>query len=317
MGAGAAGAGVGGRHPSVEVAEFLSWLAVEGGRALSTLSAYQRDLASYEGFLAERGTDVRSAGQAEVAAYIAHLRSAGRRPATVARAVAALTGLHRFCRAEGRAPSDPTELLGRPKVPAALPKALSEEEVGAVLASPGGNGPVALRDRAVLEVLYGTAMRVSELTGLDLDHLGGDDHLARVLGKGSKERLVPLGREALGALGAWLGPGGRDALAPRRWARRDDSEAVFLNARGGRLSRQGAWLVVRRHAERVGLADRLSPHVLRHSCATHMLTHGADLRVVQELLGHASIATTQVYTKVSVEHLVESYMAAHPRAGEP
>ena len=157
-------------------------------------------------------------------------------------------------------------------------------------------------------------MRISELVGLSLADVDLEDRLVRVFGKGSKERIVPLGRHAHSAMTAWLAPAGRGALEPTRWARRGDSEAVFLNQRGGRLTRQGAWGIVRAHARRVGLDDRLSPHVLRHSCATHMIEHGADIRAVQELLGHASISTTQLYTRVSTDRLFAVYRAAHPRA---
>jgi integrase/recombinase XerD len=171
-----------------------------------------------------------------------------------------------------------------------------------------------LRDRAILEVLYGTGLRVSELVGLSLGDLDLDAALLRAFGKGSKERIVPIGVPAVRALVSWLGPGGRPELAPAQWRRRGDAEAVFLNARGGRLSRQGAWDILARYARQVDLEGKLSPHVLRHSCATHMLDHGADIRAVQELLGHASISTTQVYTLVSTERLWEVYRSAHPRA---
>jgi integrase/recombinase XerD len=166
----------------------------------------------------------------------------------------------------------------------------------------------------MLEVLYGTGMRVSELAGLSLGDLGSDTGLVRVLGKGSKERLVPLGRCATAALEQWLAPGGRPRFEPRRWARRGDAEAVFLNTRGGRLTRQGIWGVLKKRARAAGLEDKVHPHVLRHSCATHMLAHGADIRVVQELLGHVSIATTQIYTRVSLSHLRQAYEQAHPRS---
>jgi integrase/recombinase XerD len=169
----------------------------------------------------------------------------------------------------------------------------------------------------MLELLYGSGLRVSELVGLSLGEVDLDAALVRVLGKGSKERIVPVGAHAVRALVAWLGEGGRPLLEPERWRRRGDAEAVFLGARGGRLTRQGAWDVLRRHGERVGLSGRLSPHVLRHSCATHMLDHGADIRAVQELLGHASISTTQIYTLVSTERLWEAYRSAHPRAFTP
>ncbi|MGH9106202.1 MAG: tyrosine recombinase [Acidimicrobiales bacterium] len=252
--------------------------------------------------------------EAAVAEYVAHLTRLGLAPASVARALVAVRSLHRFLVEEGETTADPTADLRPPSLPQALPKALSEAEVASLLAAVTGDGPAQRRDRAVLELLYGTGMRISELTGLSLPDLAVEEQLVRVLGKGNKERLVPLGRFARQALSAWLGPGGRPALVPPKWARRRDSAAVFLNLRGGRLSRQGAWGIVRLHGRRVGLEGRLSPHVLRHSCATHMLDHGADLRVVQELLGHASIATTQVYTKVSAERLRSVYRSTHPRA---
>lgn len=247
--------------------------------------------------------------------YVAFLRASGRRPTSVARAVVAVRGLHRFCLDEGTLGSDPTGDLGPPPVPQGLPKALSEDEVTALLEAVVGEDHVARRDRAILEVLYGAGLRISELVGLSLSDIDADRGTLRVFGKGAKERVVPIGRCAHRALDTWLSTAGRQRMAPRRWARRGDAEAVFLNARGGRLTRQGAWGIVRRYGDRVGLGDRLSPHVLRHSCATHMLDHGADIRVVQELLGHASIATTQVYTRVSAERLRQVYDQAHPRSG--
>lgn len=302
------------RALGTEAEEYLSWLAVERGRAPNTLAAYRRDLAAYEAFLAERGATVQDAGPPTVLAYLRSLQQRGRAPASVGRAMVAVRGLHRFCLDEGRASGDPTTDIGLPKVPLGLPKALGEQEVASLLDQVAGADPVRRRDRAILEVLYGGGLRISELVGLSLSDLALDEGLLKVVGKGSKERLVPLGRMALSALSDWLSPGGRGTLRPARWARRGDGEAVFLNVRGGRLTRQGAWAIVRRHGERAGLGGRLWPHVLRHSCATHMLDHGADLRVVQELLGHASIATTQVYTKVSAERLRQTYLEAHPRA---
>jgi integrase/recombinase XerD len=242
------------------------------------------------------------------------LRDRDLAPASVARALVPVRSLHRFLAEEGRATSDPGAHLELPRVPRGLPKALTEEEVGRLLDAPVGDDPVVLRDRAMLELLYGTGVRVSELVGLSLGDIDLDAALLRAFGKGSKERIVPVGVPAVRALVAWLGPGGRPELAPAQWRRRGDAEAVFLNVRGGRLSRQGAWDVLRRYARRVGLEGKLSPHVLRHSCATHMLDHGADIRAVQELLGHASISTTQVYTLVSTERLWEVYRSAHPRA---
>jgi integrase/recombinase XerD len=299
---------------SLDSEEFLTWLGIERGRAANTLAAYRRDLAGYEGWLAEQGLEPNRVTEAVVERYVAHLRSMGRAPSSVARALVAVRSLHRFLLDEGRMALDPTGDVGVPRVPLGLPKALTEEEVASLLAAVGGGSAKARRDRAILELLYSTGMRISELTGLSLGDLQLADGTLRAFGKGGKERLVPVGRYARDALEAWLGPGGRTAMAPSRWARRDDADAVFLNTRGGRLSRQGAWAVVRSYGDRVGLGARLTPHVLRHSCATHMLEHGADIRVVQELLGHASVATTQVYTKVTADRLRAVYDAAHPRA---
>ena len=297
-----------------EVDELLSWLAVEKGRSANTVAAYRRDLAAYTEFLAGRGVTPSTVTEPVIEDYLAFLRAAGRAPASVARALVSVRSLHRFLEDEGQVATNPAEEVQRPKVPSGLPKALSEAEVAALLAAVTGDDPVARRDRSILEVLYGCGVRVSELVGLSLADLDLGAGLLRAFGKGSKERVVPVGRLACEALTAWLAPGGRRQLEPDRWARRGDAEAVFLNTRGGRLSRQGAWGIVRQHGDAVGLGDRLSPHVLRHSCATHMLDHGADIRVVQELLGHASISTTQVYTKVSATRLRQIYDAAHPRA---
>jgi integrase/recombinase XerD len=299
----------------LDVEEWLSWLATERGRAPSTLAAYRRDVRRWWGWLADRGhRDLDGVTEADFESYVGDLRTSDLAPATVARAVVAARSLHRFLAGEGRTAADPGAAVDTPRVPAGLPKALAEDEVAALLAAVPGDDPVARRDRAILEVLYGTGLRISELVGLRLGDVDPESALLRAFGKGSKERVVPVGRHALAALADWLAPGGRPALVPERWARRGDAEAVFLNRRGGRLTRQGAWLVVKRWGSEVGLADRLTPHVLRHSCATHMLDHGADIRAVQEMLGHASVSTTQVYTKVSTERLFAAYRAAHPRA---
>jgi integrase/recombinase XerD len=252
--------------------------------------------------------------EADVTAYVGHLKASDRAPASVARAVAVVRNLHRFLAEEGRSAADPAADVSVPRVPAGLPKPLTEDEVTALLDAVLGAEPVHRRDRAILELLYGTGMRISELCGLSLGDLDADGGIVRVFGKGAKERVVPVGRPALVATADWLGPSGRPRMVPARWSRRGDAEAMFLNQRGSRLSRQAGWSIVAHYGARAGLADRLSPHVLRHSCATHMLDHGADLRVVQELLGHASISTTQVYTKVSTERLRAAFDAAHPRA---
>jgi integrase/recombinase XerD len=299
--------------------EFLSWLEVERGRSPRTLASYRRDLAAYEETFTARGATMASASAADVAAHLAALRRA-HRAASVARALSSIRGFHRFLVEEGQRADDPTLDVPPVSVTDLLPKALSEEETERLLGAVVGTGPAVLRDRALLEVLYGTGARVSEVVGLNLGDVAealeaGGLPLVRVLGKGDKERVVPLGGPARLALGDWLDGAGRANFVPGRWRRRSDADAVFLNARGGRLTRVGAFGVVKKYAARVGLADRVSPHVLRHSCATHMLARGADVRVVQELLGHASVATTQRYTKVSPEHLRRAYEGAHPRAG--
>jgi integrase/recombinase XerD len=292
--------------------EFLSWLTVERGRAPNTLAAYRRDLAAYEGALDAIGRDVTVAGPADVEGFLAGLRAAGHGQSSVARALSSVRGLHRFLVDEGLRADDPTADVEAGRLPSRLPKAITEAQVLRILDGVDGDDPKARRDRALLEVLYGTGARVSEAIGLNLTDLAGGDGLVRLYGKGSKERLVPLGSHAAGALERWLEPPGRDAMAPERWRRRDDAEAVFLNSRGSRLSRQGAFNIVQARAAAVGTP--IGPHTLRHSCATHMLAHGADVRVVQELLGHASVTTTQLYTKVTNEHLRLAYESAHPRA---
>jgi integrase/recombinase XerD len=301
------------------LAEHADWLAVERGLAANSLAAYRRDLARYRRFLAARGVaDPHAIDEASVHAYVEHLRDLrdddGRpalAPSSIARALVAVRSFHRFCAAEGLLRDDPTEGVRAPRVAPGIPKALTEAEVEALLGAVTGDGPRAERDRALLELLYATGIRISEAVGLDLRDLDLELGVVRVVGKGDKERVVPVGRAARAVLGSYLRHG---RLALRRRGRSAGADPVFLNARGGRLSRQTGWGIVRRAAAHVGLEGRLSPHVLRHSCATHMLEHGADLRVVQELLGHASISTTQVYTKVSPERLRAVYEAAHPRA---
>jgi integrase/recombinase XerD len=296
----------------LEAEEFLSWLVAERGRAANTVSAYRRDLLAYTQWLGDR--PLADVDAATIESYVGVLRAIGKAPASVARAIVAVRSLHRFLAEEGVVAFDPGAAVATPRVPRGLPKALSEEEVESLLASVVGFEPLARRDRAILEVLYGAGLRISELVGLSLGDLDLEGGSLRAFGKGAKERIVPLVGMAQDAMREWLAPSGRGALEPERWARRGDAEAVFLNARGGRLGRQGAWGIVRRHGEQVGLGEKLSPHVLRHSCATHLLDHGADIRVVQELLGHASISTTQVYTKVSAERLRAAWASAHPRA---
>lgn len=298
----------------LEVEEFLSWMATERGRSANTLAAYRRDIRGYWSWLLGRGATLQSVDRAALDAFVSERRSAGGAASSVARQVAAIRMLHRFLAEEGVRADDPTVDVEGIRVPAGIPHPLTEAEVNSLLAAPSTNEPVGLRDRAMLEFLYATGARISEACGLSLGDFDHQEQLVRLLGKGSKERVVPYGRHAAAALSQWLGPSGRPHLEPQRWARRGDAEAVFLNMRGARLSRQAAWALVKKYGDRIGLGDKLSPHVLRHSCATHLLDHGADLRIVQELLGHASISTTQVYTKVSQERMFDVYRSAHPRA---
>jgi integrase/recombinase XerD len=298
----------------LDVEEFLVWLSSERGRSRNTLAAYRRDLRGYHTWLVARGLDPVTVGVDDLRDFVGERRASGAATSSVARQIAAIRTLHRYLAAEQHRPDDPTARLDGVKVPSGIPKPLTEAEVTSLLDAVLGADPLARRDRALLELLYATGARISEVVGLSIGDVDFDDSLVRLYGKGDKERIVPYGSAAARALDDWFSASGRARLVPDRWRRRGDAEAVFLNQRGGRLTRQGGWLIIKKYGERAGIADRLSPHVLRHSCATHLLDHGADLRVVQEMLGHASISTTQVYTKVSQERLWEVYRAAHPRA---
>ena len=302
---------------------YLQFLAVERGLAGNTVESYERDLRRYAGFLGTRGKrELADVTELDVAEFRAALRAGDEdhpplAVSSVGRAVVAVRGLHAFALKDGLAAGDPARGVAPPVPARRLPKAIPLDAVEAILDAAGStedSDPRVLRDRAMLEFLYGTGARISEATGLDVDDL---DHLARdpavlLTGKGGKQRYVPVGSYAVKALDAYL-VRGRPVLAGR--AGRRQSPAVFLNARGGRLTRQGAWGILREAAGRSGKPD-VSPHTLRHSFATHLLDGGADIRVVQELLGHASVATTQVYTLVTVDKLREVYAAAHPRAFE-
>jgi len=304
-----------------EVRQYLQYLVVERGLAANTVQSYERDLRRYAGFLSERGrASVADATGLDVAEFRAALRAGddAHPPlavSSVGRAVVAVRGLHGFALREGLAAQDPSREVAPPAPARRLPKAIPLDAVERILDAAGSTGdpdPRVLRDRALLEFLYGTGARISEATGLDVGDL---DYLARdpavmLTGKGGRQRYVPVGRYAVQALDAYL-VRGRPVLAAK--ATRRHSAAVFLNARGGRLTRQGAWGILRDAAARAGERG-VSPHTLRHSFATHLLDGGADIRVVQELLGHASVATTQVYTLVTVDKLREVYAAAHPRA---
>lgn len=293
---------------------FLGWLAVEQGRSERTIVAYRSDLLFFSKFLMEKSEALEAASVSEIENYISRLRVSGKSPKSVARAIATLRVFHRFLLEEGIRLDDPMTMIEGVAVPKGIPKALSQDEVTRLLESVTGVDALAIRDQALLEFLYGTGARISEACGLSISDLDMENSLVRLFGKGSKERIVPFGRQAHMALTRWLGPSGRQFVEPKQWAKRDDADAVFLGVRGTRLTRQAAWGIVKKYSVRAGITVELSPHVLRHSCATHMLVNGADLRVVQELLGHASVTTTQVYTKVDNELLFAAYREAHPRA---
>jgi integrase/recombinase XerD len=305
------------------VRTYLDHLAVERGLAKNTLSSYRRDLRRYLDFLAQhRRDDLSQVTEADVAAFLAALRLGDSEhpslsASSAGRTIVAVRGFHRFAVREGNVDADTAGAI-RPPTPARrLPKAIAVEDVERLLEAAGAEGtPRAQRDRALLEVLYGTGARISEAVGLDVDDIDLDAGMVRLFGKGSKERMVPLGSYAKAALERYIALG-RPTLAvgaPASRTARDSRAAIFLNARGGRLSRQSAWTVLRTAATRAGLTAGISPHTLRHSFATHLLDGGADVRVVQELLGHASVTTTQIYTMVTVERLREVYATAHPRA---
>ncbi|MEJ7834322.1 MAG: site-specific tyrosine recombinase XerD [Nocardioides sp.] len=304
------------------VRTYLDHLTVEKGLAANTLSSYRRDLRRYVGYLAEVGADDLAAiTEANVSGFLMRLREgdADHQPlssTSAARTVVAVRGFHRFAVADGLAAGNPASGVKPPTPAKRLPKALPLSDVEAILEAAGAPGTsLALRDRALLEVLYGTGARISEAVGLDVDDLalsdGGIDATVVLRGKGSKERLVPVGSYAREAVANYL-VRGRPELASTTAT----GGALFLNARGGRLSRQSAWSVLVKAADRAGVTGDVSPHTLRHSFATHLLDGGADVRVVQELLGHASVTTTQIYTLVTVDNLREVFATAHPRARE-
>ena len=296
---------------------YLDWLTIEKGRSPRTVQSYRQDLLRYEESLETMGRKVTTAQPADIDSHLDRLRNEKKASASIARSRSAIKGLYTFLLDEGALSVDPSVNASAVRVPSRIPKALSEDSVLRLLESISGDDPLSLRDRAVLELLYGTGARVSEIVTLNLSDLSYDEGLLRLIGKGDKERLVPVGRAAHEAVSSWTSPLGRSRLIGEKSLSREDQHALFLNQRAKRITRQGIHLMVQKRAERAGLESAVSPHVLRHSCATHMLAHGADVRVVQELLGHSSVATTQIYTKVSQDHLVLAYTKAHPRAFGP
>ncbi len=291
--------------------DFLSYLEFERGLSRNTLEAYRSDLLQYGRFLDGRGAGASSARGADIADFLAGLGGSDGRaasPATVHRKSACLRSFYRHLRREGVIDSDPTAGVTAPRRGRKLPQVLTRGEVNRLLEQPRGTGPTDLRDRALLELMYASGLRASEAIGLEVADVDTDAHVLRARGKGAKERLVPVGRTAAEAVRHYL-ERGRGALVGGR-----AESHLFVNFRGGPLTRQGLYKIVRRHAAGAGLADRMSPHTLRHTFATHLLAGGCDLRSVQEMLGHADVATTQLYTHLSSERLKDVYFRAHPRA---
>ncbi|KFI81475.1 site-specific tyrosine recombinase XerD [Bifidobacterium psychraerophilum] len=294
--------------------QFLAYTGVERGLSPATVKAYAADLRVYTDFLTQHGiTSVSRIGRKDVESFITSLASES--PRSRARRLASVHEFHRFALRQQLVPIDVSEGVKAPKSPQSLPDVLSIEEVGDLLEAAGSGDaqdPVALRDKALLEFMYATGARVSEAVGLDLGDVDLESSVAKLTGKGSKQRLVPIGSYAREAMARYLNMGRPDLQ--RRARRQPELSAVMLNKRGRRLSRQSVWEIVQQAGQRAGITRPLHPHTLRHSFATHLIQGGADVRTVQELLGHASVTTTQIYTHVSPENLIEAYLLAHPRA---
>jgi integrase/recombinase XerD len=293
--------------------DFLAYLELERGLSRNTLEAYRSDLQQYGEFLARRGTDPLAVMPADLASFVTELAD-GREdrpavaPATLQRKIACLRSFYRHLRRDGILDRDPTSELRAPRSRQRLPKVLSRDEVARLLQQPRGSSPGAIRDRALLETMYACGLRASEAIGLEVSDVDLEAGILRARGKGSKERIVPIGTKAIESLNDYL-----DRARPRLVGDRDQPR-LFVNLRGGGLSRQGLYKIVQGHARSAGLEQRMSPHTLRHTFATHLLAGGCDLRSLQEMLGHADIGTTQVYTHLSAERLRDVYFDAHPRA---
>jgi integrase/recombinase XerD len=298
--------------PTSAISEYLAWLVIEKGRSPATIAAYRSDLEEFTHWLDRTKISFDEVNASVIERYVAAERASERSTNSTNRRLAALRGFFRFLFDESEISSDPTARVSAGRRAKTLPKPISEESMVRLIESVTGPLPRDLRDRALLELLYGTGVRVSEAVGIQLGHIDFDEELILVTGKGSKQRLVPIGRSLRHSLQQYLAPTGRPLLATEL-----SKPALFLNQRGTQLSRQGVDLIIHQRALAAGVTSKgLSAHVFRHSCATHMLEHGADIRVVQELLGHASIATTQLYTAVSLRSLRTAYAEAHPRAHE-
>jgi integrase/recombinase XerD len=301
------------RHLTELTLDFLAYLELERGLSRNTLEAYRSDLQQFGEFLGRKGIDPLAVATTDLQAFVSELATGGGgrapvAPATLQRKIACLRSFYRHLRREQILAFDPTSELRAPRARARLPKVLSRDEVQRLLSQPQGTSPAAMRDRALLETMYACGLRASEAITLELRQLDLEAGILRARGKGSKERIVPIGSKAIGSLRSYL-----DRARPRLVGVRDEPR-VFVNVRGGALSRQGLYKIVQRHARTAGLEDRMSPHTLRHTFATHLLAGGCDLRSLQEMLGHADIGTTQIYTHLSADRLRDVYFTAHPRA---
>lgn len=291
------------------IRDFLNYLLVEKGVSENTLKAYENDLKSYAEYLRNHGfTDIGELKRLDIVDYLSKLRELNYSASSTSRKLAAIKSFHKFLLREGFSKELPTAELRSPKLSKRLPVVLSVSQVEKILAQPSGQESAALRDKAILELMYASGMRISELVGLDLDDVDSETGSVRCMGKGSKERFVPVGSYAVAAVVNYVEKG-RPKLAKKR-----RPTALFLNARGQRLTRQGCWKIFKQYVAKTGIKKKVSPHSLRHSFATHMLEAGADLRAIQEMLGHAFISTTQIYTKLTRQDLKEIYMETHPRA---
>ena len=303
---------------SLDAEEFLGYLAIEKGRSVNTLLSYRKDITLYERFLRDNlKKDLKEVSVGDLESFTEFLLALGYARSSVARILSAVKGLHRFAHFERGAPLDPTLDIMSPRRPALLPKPISKEEVDILISSVSGPDPISLRDRAILEVLYGGGLRISELTELlisDVNEQDGDIALLSVTGKGQKERIVPIGKQAIAALSDWTGEAGRQFILRKYGFKNGVGERLWISSKAKPMSRQTIWRAIHARSEAVGLGDKVTPHTLRHSFASHMLDNGADIRVVQELLGHASLMTTQIYTYVSNAKLKSVYLKSHPRA---
>ena len=290
--------------------DYVHFLKIERQLATNTITSYQRDLTNYIDFINDStAKSIDEITRQNIIAYLQVMKDEGKSSRTISRHISSIRSFHQFMLREKVTTNDPTVHIELPKIEQKLPRVLSLDEVGKLIDAPDLSKPQGVRDAALLELLYGTGMRVSELINLDVDHVQLTMGFVRVFGKGGKERIIPLGNKAIDACTKYI-----KVVRPKFIAKVDSQNALFVNMRGGRLTRQGCWKLLKAHALSVNIQKKMTPHILRHSFATHLIENGADLRAVQEMLGHADISTTQIYTHVSRSRLKEVYVKFHPRA---